>query len=152
MHSLNTQSVIYESSSDLPFLASEAAVDLSKILIGQDVNMESIHALSGLLRTLVKKDSSGAPLREQMTPEALTIVGGAVVASNNLGNPSSLMVDDLLKRALEIIDILSYDDIKQKPEETKEAIEFCIALTREAIDYRQSLRDITPLHPFMKLA
>jgi len=134
---------------DLPFLASEAAVDLANLRYGDSQRMEAIRNLADRLEKSIKKDSSGVPSRSLVDPDALTVLGGAVVESTFAGQ-SSKKINDLLVRALEIAEFLSSDNMQDHPAKMEEAMNFCAALSRAAIAYRRSIRDLSPSHPFRR--
>ncbi len=144
-----SSSEIHALDPDLPFLASEAAVDLANLISGESDQIESIQKLASKLSNSIKTDSSGAPSRAQMNPDTLTILGGAAVASSS-GQCSSQKVDDLIARALEISEILSNPNVRKNREKLYEAMSFCVALSQAAIAYRQSLRNLRPSHPFRR--
>ena len=134
---------------DLPFLASEAAVDLANLRYGDSQRMEAIRNLADRLKKSIKKNSSGVPSRSLVDPDALTVLGGAVVESTFAGQ-SSEKIDDLLVRALEIAEFLSSENMQDDPAKMEEAMNFCAALSRAAIAYRRSIRDLSPSHPFRR--
>ena len=131
---------------DLPFLASDAAVDLANLRYGKSQRMEDIHRLAERLRNSIKKDASGAPSRSLMDPAALTIVGGAAAESGSR-DQSSWKVDELLARAMGIAEFLGSEKIAEDHDKLEEAMNFCAALSRAAIAYRRSIRDLRPSHP-----
>ena len=134
---------------DLPFLASEAAVDLANLRYGQSQRMEAIHCLANRLRNSIKKDSSGTVCRSLMDPAALTIVGGAAAESGSR-DASSWKVDHLLARAMGIAEFLTSEKMQEEDDKLEEAMNFCAALSRAAIAYRRSIRDLRPSHPFRR--
>lgn len=134
---------------DLPFLASEAAVDLANLRYGESKRMVAIHHLADRLKKSIKKDSSGVPSRSLVDPDALTVLGGAVVESTSAAQ-SSQKIDDLLARALVIAEFLSSENMQDDPGKMEEAMNFCAALSRAAIAYRRSIRDLSPSHPFRR--
>lgn len=137
---------------DLPFLASEAAVDLANLRYGESRRMKAIHCLANRLRNSIKKDSSGTLCLSLMDPAALTIVGGAAAESGS-GDPSSSSswkVDDLLAKAMEIAEFLTSDKMEEEHDKLEEAMNFCAALSKAAIAYRRSIRDLRPSHPFRR--
>ncbi len=134
---------------DLPFLASEAAVDLANLRYGESQRMDAIRRLADRLKKSIKKDSSGVPSRSLVDPDALIILGGAVAESSSAAQ-SSEKIDDLLARALGIAEFLSSESMQDNPTEVEEAMNFCAALSRAAIAYRRSIRDLRPSHPFRR--
>lgn len=134
---------------DLPFLASEAAVDLANLRYGQSQRFEAIRRLAARLRNSIKKDDSGAPSRALMDPAALTIVGGAAAESCS-ADQSSVKVNELLAKAMEIAEFLTSGKMEEEHEKLEEAMNFCAALSRAAIAYRRSIRDLRPSHPYRR--
>ncbi len=137
---------------DLPFLASEAAVDLANLRYGESQRMDAIVRLADRLKKSIKRDSSGAPSRSLVDPDALIILGGAVAESSSAAQSSEKIddLDDLLARALGIAEFLSSENLQDNPTEVEEAMNFCAALSRAAIAYRRSIRDLRPSHPFRR--
>jgi len=134
---------------DLPFLASEAAVDLANLRYGQSQRMEAIRRLADRLKNSIKRDASGAPSRSLMDPAALTIVGGAAAESDSR-DQSSWKVDELLARAMGIAEFLTSEKMEEEHDKLEEAMNFCAALSRASIAYRRSIRDLRPSHPFRR--
>jgi len=134
---------------ELPFLASEAAVDLANLRCGDSPRMEAIRHLADRLKKSIKRDPSGVPSKSLVDPDALTVLGGAVVESISTAQ-SSKKIDDLLVRALEIAEFLSSKNMKDNPTKIEQAMNFCAALSRAAIAYRRSIRDLSPSHPFRR--
>jgi len=149
MEQSSASSEIHALDPDLPFLASEAAVDLANLRYGDSQHMEAIRNLADRLKKSIKTDSSGMPSRSLVDPDALTVLGGAVVESTFAGQ-SSEKIDDLLVRALEIAEFLSSENMQDDSAKMEEAMNFCAALSRAAIAYRRSIRDLSPSHPFRR--
>jgi len=84
-----------------------------------------------------------------MDPAALTIVGGAAAESCSK-DQSSWKVDELLAKAMEIAEFLASEKMRQDNDKLEEAMNFCAALSRAAIAYRRSIRDLRPSHPFRR--
>jgi hypothetical protein len=149
MASLSFGNEIHALDPDLLFLASEAAVDLANLISGDSDEVDAIKQLANTLKNSIKKGPSGTPSRSLMDPAALIILGGAAAEASS-ADLSSQKVDDLLATAANIADFLSSDNLRQAPEKLKEAMNFCVALSRAAIAYRKSIRDLQPSHPFRR--
>jgi len=134
---------------ELPFLASEAAVDLSNIISGNSEDIGAIRRLADRLRNSIKKSSSGEPSCSLMDPATLTILGGAAAELSSTDVPLR-KVDDLLAKTLEIAEFLSSEEMLEKTDKLEQARDFCVALSRAAIAYRQTIRDLRPSHPFRR--
>ncbi|MBM4327003.1 MAG: hypothetical protein FJ118_07550 [Deltaproteobacteria bacterium] len=131
---------------DLPFLAVEAAIDIDNLLSNSGKDLKAMRKLADRLTKSVDKPN-GTP-RSLMDPATLTVLGEALAQA---GTTETLeKVDDLLLRAEKISQVLSSEDPTKNLTELKEARAFCLALSREAAAYRNSLSDLRPSHPFRR--
>jgi len=145
----NSAGEIHALDPDLPFLASEAAVDLANLRYGESTHMEAIRDLANRLKKSIKKDPSGVPSYTLVDPDALTILSGALAESCPPTQPMQ-KINNLLSKALEIAEFLSSEEIQQKPDKLEEAMRFCAALSRATIALRRSMRELRPSHPFRR--
>ena len=60
---------------DLPFLASEAAIDIDNMLAGVGVRSQAISDLAELLNTSIDLSPGGSFTRSQIDPGTLTVLG-----------------------------------------------------------------------------
>ena len=134
---------------DLPFLASEAAVDLANLRHGGPPHMEAIHELAERLKKSIKRDQAGVPSYTLIDPDTLTILSGALASSFSPPQPVK-KINNLLSRALEIADFLSSVGNESDPAKLEEAMKFCAALSRATIALRRSMRELRPSHPFRR--
>lgn len=133
---------------DLPFLASEAAIDLDNLHSGTYTEVDAVRRLAERLKNSVPSRYDHAN-RRVLDPATLIVLGEAVTVS--LWNEESPQkVDELLAKAAEIADFLSGDELTKNPEKLNSARNFCVALSRAALAYRKSLRDLRPPHPFRR--
>jgi len=132
---------------DLPFLASEAAVDIDNLIANKSEDLEAIRQLGKRLRNSMDEGTTGAPMRSLMDPATLSVLGEAVAGSerNELHK-----IGDLLLRASRIADVLSLDNPKENIGELVKARDFCIAFSKAALAYRRSIRELSSSHPFRR--
>lgn len=133
---------------DLPFLASEAAIDIDNLLSNRSKEVTAIRLLADQLRNSIEISSSGEPLRSLMDQATLTILGEAV--ARTAGEAYSKKVDDLLSEAVKISKELSSDEPTRNPKELERARDFCVALSTAVVAYHKSISDLTPQHPFRR--
>jgi hypothetical protein len=131
---------------DLPFLASEAAVDIDNILAGGARELGKIRELVELLNTSVNPASEESVPISQLDPGTLTVLGEAVTAA--VRNGTFQEVSDLIRETAKIVSSLECDEPETNRMELEKAREFCLALSRAALAYRMSIYEWRPPHPF----
>lgn len=133
---------------DLPFLAAEVAIDVANILSGKSDDRSAMQRLSGILSQSIEMDSGARTLQSRMDMAALTILSEAVSATQE--EQSLENVQDLLAKANQIAKVLACDGPQCDRQRFEEARNFCVALSRAAAAYSESIRDLRPSHPFRK--
>ncbi|OGW38716.1 MAG: hypothetical protein A2010_14630 [Nitrospirae bacterium GWD2_57_9] len=133
---------------DLPFLASEAAIDIDNLLSNRSRELTAIRLLADQLRNSIEISSTGEPPRSLMDPATLTILGEAVARA--AGEGYSRKVDDLLAEAVKIGTELTSADPSKNLKELERAREFCVALSTAVVAYHKSISDLNPQHPFRR--
>ncbi|MCX5814122.1 MAG: hypothetical protein NT178_16500 [Proteobacteria bacterium] len=129
---------------DLPFLAAEVSVDVSNMLSGVSNDQTAMRSLADkLLHSL--KSCHGVPLRSRMDMATLTVLGEAV---ETIDKQSLKNVGDLLSKASQIANVLARENPKEDLAALEQAGHFCVALSRAAAAYSESIRDLGPSHPF----
>lgn len=133
---------------DLPFLASEAAVDLDNLLSGRSIELSAIRQLAVRLKNSIEVNPIGGGPRSLMDPATLTVLGEAVVL---VAVPSSsTKVEDVLSQVMKIADELTTVDTQQNQKDIEQARDFCVALSKTAASYRMTFRDLRLPHPFRR--
>jgi hypothetical protein len=134
---------LYALDPNLPFLASEAAVDIDNLLFDRPPrDLTAMRRLAGRLNNSVEKGTPGGALRSLMDPVTLTVLGEAM---ENAGRSQSLQtVEDLLGEADKIAVTLSKEDPKENSQELEQARDFCVSLSRAVMTYHKSIRDLRP--------
>ena len=135
---------------DLPFLASEVAIDVDNLLAGVSVNQKAMRLLAEKLLNSIEIDSAGSPPRSQMDMATLTVLGEAILDLETVDVQPLGKVEDLLTKANQIATILLVDDPQNNPKDLEQARSFCVALSRAAAAYSESIRDLRPSHPFRR--
>jgi hypothetical protein len=131
---------------DLPFLASEAAVDIENLLANNSPSLDAVRKLALRLRSAIEPAHGGIPPRSLMDPATLTVVAEAVAQSA----AQPLSIDGLLAHADKIAASLSQHDLTEVRNELTSARDFCVALSRAAVAYRESIYDLRPSHPYRR--
>ena len=133
---------------DLPFLASEAAIDIDNLLSNRSKELTAMRLLADQLRNSIEISSSGKPHRALMDPATLTILGEAVARAAGEGYAQN--VDDLLVDVVKIGTELSSDDPTKNFKELERARDFCVALSMAVVAYHKSISNLSPQHPFRR--
>lgn len=133
---------------DLPFLAAEVAIDVSNMLSGVSNDQTAMRNLADKLLHSIEPASTGVPPRSRMDMATLTVLGEAV--SETIEKQSLKNVDDLLAKASQIANVLARENPQEDPEALGQAGNFCVALSRAAAAYSESIRDLGPSHPFRR--
>ncbi len=140
---------LYALDPNLPFLASEAAVDIDNLISDRPPrDLTAMRRLAERLNNSVVKDSVGGPLRSLMDPVTLTVLGEAMV--DTVRSQSLQTIEDLLEEADKIAVTLSKENPKENSQEIKQARDFCVSLSRAVMAYHKSIRDLRPSHPFRR--
>jgi len=135
---------------DLPFLASEVAIDVDNLLAGVSVDQKAMRLLAEKLLNSIEIDSAGGPPRSQMDMATLTVLGEAILDVDTVEDPSRGKVEYLLTKASQIANILSDDNPQSNRKDLEHALNFCVALSRASAAYSESIRDLRPSHPFRR--
>jgi len=133
---------------DLPILASEAAIDFDNILSNGSGELRAIRQLAQKLKNSIQSDIASGQSRSSMDTATLVVLNEAVIQSAR--GSASQSVDDLLKEAFKIADELSTDYPKCDRNLLEQARDFCLALSRAAMTYHKSIRDLSLPHPFRR--
>lgn len=140
---------LYALDPNLPFLASEAAVDIDNLLSDRlPHDLRAMRLLAERLKNSVKKDRVSSTLCSLMDPVTLTVLGEAM--GDTVRTQSLQTVEDLLKEAGKIAVTLSKEDPKENSQELEQARDFCVSLSRAVMTYHKSIRDLRPSHPFRR--
>ncbi|RJR46232.1 MAG: hypothetical protein C4576_11115 [Desulfobacteraceae bacterium] len=132
---------------DLPFLASEAAVDLDNLLSDRSRELTAIRQLAEQLKNSISLSMPSQP-RALMDPATLTIVGDAMLQVVEEKRDSK--IENLLALAAVMAEHLLSDDPAKNRKGLEQARDFCVALSRAATIYRKSILDLRPQHPFRR--
>lgn len=133
---------------DLPFLASEAAIDLDNLRSGVSGELGAVRRLAERLKNSMPSSANQENARA-LDPATLVVLGEAVTVLWPTDH-SQRKVDELLAKAAEIADFLSGELLTEDSGKLDSARSFCVALSRAALTYRKSLRDLRPSHPFRR--
>ncbi len=133
---------------DLPILASEVAIDIENILSDGPVALTAIHRLAEKLNNSIEAGIAGGAPRSLMDPATLSVLSEAMLQSG--GRFASHSVADLLSEAFGIAGELSRDDPGSDRSSLEQARNFCVALSKAAMAYHRSIRDLSPSHPFRR--
>ena len=130
---------------ELPLLVSDAAVELDLLIQGDQPGLEAVRQLGDDLRKTLAKPAKAPPSRQlHVNTETETILGQAFCDAG--GDPSTIL-RDLSRYTEEIATQLSSAEPGGRREDLERLREFCLALSRFAAAYRQSMTIALPPHP-----
>lgn len=133
---------------DLPFLASEVAIDIDNMLSGISKDQTAMRRFAEKLSQAIESDSDRGSLSSRMDMATLTVLGEAVLET--VENQSMKSIENLLTRANEITAVLASDKPDSDRQGLEQARSFCVALSRAAAAYSESIRDLNPSHPYRR--
>lgn len=133
---------------DLPFLAAEVAIDVDNLLAGRSNDRSAMQRLAGMLSRSMELDPSSASPRTRMDLAAFSILSEAVSQSNE--TESFKKMEDLIEKANKMAEVLDKGDPQTNRTELEQAGNFCVALSKAAAAYSESIRDLRPSHPFRR--
>jgi hypothetical protein len=133
--------------SDIPLLATRAAIELDRLLADDNIGLTNVGKLASLLQE--SQIVNSATKNTLLDPATLTVMNRAITEAD-LGR-GIIKVEDLIKKAYEIAnklaaseDELSKDSYK---DELRKLKKFCMALSNLSASYRQSLFGNNTLQP-----
>jgi len=123
--------------SDLPLLATRAAIEIDGLLAEEETGLESVSELASLLSSAqVEVTSEGS--ESLFDPATLTVLSQAM-SESELGRGMT-SVSDLVKKSMEVAGLLKsgVSETTERPE-LERLKKFCIVLSNLAASYRQSV-------------
>lgn len=132
----------------LPWLASNAAVELDLLINGGETDLEAVKQLGERLRQTLNKPTADQPARGlQVDTETETILGQAFAQA---GADPTTILGELFRRTEEIAGQLSSAAVGTERKALEWQRAFCLALSQSAAAYRQSIFDVRPPHPYRR--
>jgi len=141
-----TQQPLHVLDADLPYIASEAAVEIDNLIAGHS---EEPTAFKDLVRRLDRSFGDSALSEEpryMVDAGTLTVVDEAIRRAGGGATPN---LSDVVKRAVEIAALPDPQSAEHRGD-FEWALDFCLALSRAAAAYRRSIYDLQPKHPFRR--
>lgn len=125
----------------LPFLASQAAIELDNLLLGREVELQSVERLAGRLEGSTEPIAGTEGRKSLMDPATISVFSNAVDAS---GMPKIQTLADLANKACRIADGLqsSKSDRDRDKSRVERLRAFCNCLAQNAIAHERSLYDM----------
>lgn len=134
---------------NLPFLASNAAIELDNLLLRRKPTLKYVYILSEKLRNSFEIDISNGATRSLIDPTTLTVLGEAVNKSQ--AQPTVTKVEELIEKACSIASDLSKRNFPKDNREKLEGMrDFCVAFSHLVSAYHKSIFDLRPPHPFRR--
>ena len=132
----------------LPWLASNAAVELDLLINGDETDLEAVKQLGERLRQTLDTPVAGQPARGlQVDTETETVLGQAFAQA---GADPATILGELFRRTEQIAGQLSSAEAATERKTLEWQRAFCLALSQSAAAYRQSIFDVRPPHPYRR--
>src|SRR5665213_3394133 len=121
--------------SDLPYLASCAAIELDNVLLGNQTSLVAVKSLAERLRNATAPVEGGEAPKSLMDTPTLQVFTRAV---NDSGQMGVTTLGDLTLVASRIAGTLAGATPDSNADRIRQMREFCVALSRAAAAFRQS--------------
>jgi hypothetical protein len=132
----------------LPWLASNAAVELDLLINGDSADLGAVRQLGERLRLALDKPTADQPARGlHVDTETETILGQAFTQA---GDDPETILGRLMHRTEEISAQLSSAEAGSGQKSLERLRAFCLALSQSAAAYRQSVIEVRPPHPYRR--
>lgn len=132
---------------DLPMLAAQAAIELDSLRRGKPIGLSTVNEIAN--RLLTSFDSTGDNgKRAAVDSSTFAIVGQALDSAEWSGRLKT--TQQLVSEAGQIAKAMNDVTESANPEMIEKIRNFCVALSKYAAAYRQSLHDLTPSHNFRR--
>lgn len=149
------EAMLWELESDLPSLASQAAIELDNLILGRSSQVEAIRRLALRIGESVERDAEPASALSRLDPKTVVVIKRAIDDALRLNAPLTT-VDELVHETGKIRERL--ERVSQNPQalqqhgidSLKQMRAFCLALSRRASAHEQSMDDRKPPHPFRR--
>ena len=133
---------IWELESDLPSLASHAAVELDNLILNRAQHLEAVRRLANMILGSFIPAGKGEAKQSAFDPTVVVLMNRAI-ADSGLPDRNLRTVDELVKRADQIGEVLKR--VSEHPREFRERDEEFLAQMRDfcvALSSRASARDL----------
>lgn len=145
---------LWELESDLPSMASLAAIELDRLALKRETDLQGVTRLIELINSSITSVTEPASPSSQLNPSTAIAVNQAIADSKF--SSWSAQLADLLSEANKITSLL--DEVchspnqfrESSPEMLKQIRNFCLALSRRALASEHALIDFRPEHPFRR--
>lgn len=133
----------------LPFLASEAALELDRLLAGCTTGLGAVHQIAERLQNAAGHRCSKSAADWQMDSATLSVLHE--IFRRTTSGMAIRTADELMIA----IGSVARDLLGSDPDADRERLEwaraFCVNLARSASAYRRSIDDLRPTHPSRRL-
>ena len=149
------ETVVIELESDLASLSSRAAIALDNLVIGGEVERYALCTLADTIVLLTETPAESSEPALLLDPSTAIVMNHAIADAKLL--PTALTtVEQLLQEASSIGERLR--EVSKDPpgflgrqrEDVEKMRSFCLALSKQACAYRESVADRQPTHPFRR--
>jgi hypothetical protein len=144
---LNTPAPLRLYDPDLPMLAAQAAIELDSLRRGKRIGLSTVNEIGNRLRSSLE-GSIETGKRAVLDSSTFAIVGPALDTTEWAGRVKT--TDELISGLGGIADAMNKLAEDANAEQIEKIRNFCVALSKYAAAYRQSLQDLEPTHSFRR--
>lgn len=134
----------------LPLLASQAAIELDTLIAGEEIQPRAVHRLARILsnsfETPIEAGQGATSVKSLMDPATVNVLSRALDTSGHEVKD----LEELIDKARSVANRLVETSKTAEQGTLERARTFCVALSRYAAAYRQSIHDLQPQHPFRR--
>jgi hypothetical protein len=138
--------------SDLPLLASRAAIQLDDLILKKRTKTDAIQQLAEYLANSTKEVNGSGVRQSLMDPSTAEVLRRALEDSRGQGEFKT--IGELVHEAWLMAEGMRHPDASRDTDEERPSLDrlkrFCVALSRQASSFRQSVYDVRPAHRFRK--
>ncbi len=132
---------------DLPMLAAQAAIELDSLRRGRRIGLSTVNEIGNRLRVSLEGSIANGK-RAVLDSSTFAIVGPALDTTEWAGPVKT--TNELITGAGDIADAMTKLAEDAQAEQVEKIRNFCVALSKYATAYRQSLQDLEPTHTFRR--
>ncbi len=137
----------WEMECDLASIASQAAIELDNLVIGDKTELSASGRLAQFLSHSINVETPNSP-ESQLNPTTAVAVNLAIADAH--GQTQFTELWDLLKEVGRLTDVLSQAGEIKEQDELVMLRDFCLALSKRAFALERATQDVKPEHPFRR--
>lgn len=131
--------------SEIPFIASQAAIELDNLLLGKSAHLVAVSQLADYLKSSTASEYKGSAGAHLLNSQAFEVVSRAIDASGELAINT---FEDFHIRADQLVSQLKGAMLGGDEGIIERLRSFCVSLSEVATAQRQAMIEMEPSHPY----